>query len=71
MKISTVTDAMLVKVKCNQSDGDFCVCIFYSLLMTGVNTAIPSKFGLLTVLSKIRPPILGRRQHTVHEWNAW
>lgn len=36
--------------------------IFYSPLMTGVNTAMPSKFGLLTVLSRIRPPILGRRQ---------
>lgn len=32
---------------------------FYSPLMTGVNTAIPSKFGLLTVLSRIRPPTLG------------
>lgn len=35
---------------------------FYSPLMTGVNTAIPSKFGLLTVLSRIKPPILGKKK---------
>lgn len=45
------------------------ICIFcfdepkvYSPLMTGVNTAIPSYFGLLTVLSRIRPPRLDSRQ---------
>lgn len=35
------------------------IMIFYSPLMTGVNTAIPSKIGLLTVLSRMRPPMLG------------
>lgn len=28
--------------------------------MTGVNTAMPLKLGSLTVLSRIRPPILWR-----------
>lgn len=35
---------------------------WYSPLMTGVNTAIPSYSGLLTVISRMRPPILGRGQ---------
>lgn len=31
---------------------------FNSPFMTGVKTAMPSKFGSLTVLSRIRPPKL-------------
>lgn len=34
---------------------EVCAC---SPLMTGVNTAMPAKLGLVTVLSRIRPPTL-------------
>ena len=33
--------------------------LFAIPLMTGVNTAIPAKFGSETVLSRIKPPMLG------------
>lgn len=33
-------------------------------LMTGVNTAMPTKFGLVTVLSKIKPPTLEDNTNT-------
>lgn len=31
-------------------------------MMTGVKTAMPAKFGLVTVLSRIKPPTLEGRQ---------
>lgn len=35
------------------------ICPPYSLpLITGVKTAMPAKFGLVTVLSRIKPPTL-------------
>lgn len=33
-------------------------------LMTGVNTAMPTKFGLVTVLSRIKPPTLENKNDT-------
>ena len=41
-----------------------CPSIPYLPLMTGVKTAMPAKFGLDTVLSRIRPPTL-RRKHSI------
>lgn len=44
-----------------ESEACQCLSKLHNLpLMTGVKTAMPAKFGLVTVLSRIKPPTLQR-----------
>lgn len=42
-----------------------------SPLMTGVKTAMPAKFGLVTVLSRIKPPTLKERRICERRAESW